>query len=303
MEREKRMEHRCCANCVYSSGSTHRKFSGFLTGFGVRLTCSNHPDSGGRLREVRPGGLCRHYRPKPADQPTGAIRRLTLANGQSVLVDAADYDWLSRYHWTMRRRLRHPARERQKYLHASRDHAAPPGKLVDHYDGCRQNNYRENLRLCTRQGEPCAIGPGISIPAPSSKGSSSTSSAASGLRRIFCEGEYFRSPLFADEADAARAYDRFAVELFGAFAYVNFPEDWPPARRAEVYAQKETVQAIRKRRAERAKKAKTKGKKAKGESKKAKGKGTSKKAKGKSRKQEAPGERRLGTPLPRTAAS
>ena len=49
----------------------------------------------------------------------------------------------------------------------------------------------------------------------------------------------------------ARAYDRLAVELFGVFAYVNSPEDWPPARREEVYARKEMVQAIRNRRAER----------------------------------------------------
>jgi hypothetical protein len=254
------MEHRHCANCVYSSGSTHRKFSGFLTGFGVRLTCSNHPDSGGRLQEVRPGGLCRHYRPKPLDQPTGAIRRLTLANGQFVLVDAADYDWLSKYNWTMRSgyATRH---ENGKVIFMHREiMQAPPGKFVDHIDGCRQNNYRSNLRFCDRK-ENLRNRPRHMNTFSQFKGVGYFKRCRKWYARIFCEGEYFRSPLLADEADAARAYDRFAVELFGAFAYVNFPEDWPPDRRAEVYAQKETVQAIRKRRAERAEKAKGKRKK------------------------------------------
>jgi hypothetical protein len=34
----------------------------------------------------------------------------------------------------------------------------------------------------------------------------------------------------------ARAYDRAAVERIGEFARLNFPEEWPPQRRAEVRA-------------------------------------------------------------------
>jgi transposase len=42
-----------------------------------------------------------------------------------------------------------------------------------------------------------------------------------------------------DEVAAARAYDRAAVAWFKEYARPNFPEEWPPERRAEVYAQRQ----------------------------------------------------------------
>jgi len=79
----------------------------------------------------------------------------------------------------------------------------------------------------------------------------------------------------SDEADAARAYDRRAVEVLSEFARLNFPREWPPERRAEARAQWE---ATRKKGTRRAKKKVTtakargkKGAKAKGKVAKAKG--------------------------------
>ena len=43
---------------------------------------------------------------------------------------------------------------------------------------------------------------------------------------------------FRNEIEAARVHDRKAVELMGESAQVNFAEEWPAERRAQVYAQR-----------------------------------------------------------------
>jgi len=40
---------------------------------------------------------------------------------------------------------------------------------------------------------------------------------------------------FADEVEAAQAYDRAAVQYFREFARLNLPEEWPQERRQKIY--------------------------------------------------------------------
>jgi hypothetical protein len=265
------MTKRCCANCVYSYCSLHAKLSGFLTGFGVRPLCSNHPEAPGRLRQVSAGGICRNYRPKPPApaQPRDTIRRIALAHGGFVLVDAADFEWLNRYRWTARGTGGYATRyEKGRMISMHREIMnAPRGMVVDHIDHNKQNNCRSNLRTCTRRQNVCNRVKRIGC-VSRFKGVLFNKLCGKWYAQAYLKHECFKTGFFADEVEAARAYDRLAVELFGAFAYLNFPEDWPPERRQEAYVKKENVQKIRRAKAERAKRREEKGKKAKGKTRK-----------------------------------
>ena len=99
---------------------------------------------------------------------------------------------------------------------------APKGTLVDHIDRNSLNNRRGNLRLCT---------PSQNI--LNTRGKKGTSKYKGvwwntkknkWLAMITSKGRHFHLGFFDEEIEAAKAYDRKAVELFGEFAYLNFPE-------------------------------------------------------------------------------
>jgi hypothetical protein len=76
---------------------------------------------------------------------------IPLSGGGYAWVDADDYEWLSRYHWRLVNG--YPCRidgKRAVLMHREITQA-PPGKVVDHVDGSRQNACRSNLRPCTHE--------------------------------------------------------------------------------------------------------------------------------------------------------
>jgi hypothetical protein len=196
--------------------------------------CANHPQWPGQLHDV-PGVPCRNYRPKPAEPP-GDIRRIPLGRGQYAYVDAADCEWLRQWNWRLHGGYA-TRYERGKRIFMHRQiMQAPKGKIVDHIDGNPRNNYRSNLRICT-PGEN-ARNMGKRTGATSRfKGVCWHRKAGKWCAVIKFEGRRIWLGYFDDEVEAARVYDRAAVELFGLFARPNFPEDWPVERRQEAHAQ------------------------------------------------------------------
>jgi hypothetical protein len=99
---------------------------------------------------------------------------------------------------------------------------APKGLVVDHINHNGLDNRRANLRLCTKQQNNC--------------NSRSFRHKTSNYKGVFKEkgSKKFRAyirfnkkpvhiGMFELEIDAAKAYDKKAKELFGEFAYLNFP--------------------------------------------------------------------------------
>jgi hypothetical protein len=185
-----------------------------------------------------PGVPCRNYQPKPAE-PQGDIRWIPLGDGRYAYVDAADYEWLRQWTWHAYPDGYAARNENGKKILMHRQIMQPPkGMVVDHIDANRANNCRFNLRVCTRQ-ENMHNKRKHSGSSSQFKGVGYLKRRRKWYARIWCMGERISLGNFDEEAEAARAYDRKAAELFGEYARLNFPEEWPPQRRTQAYAQRQ----------------------------------------------------------------
>lgn len=150
-----------------------------------------------------------------------------LTRGYTAVVDAADAPLVSRYTWYASESDdgRYYAKTGQGdgstiYLH--RLLMDFPPCEVDHWDGDTMNNRRSNLRRATSSQNIANRAPWSSRSLP--KGVYRTKTGRFEAKIAKGSGRYFLGVFDAPE-EAAKAYDKKASELFGAFARLNFPRD------------------------------------------------------------------------------
>lgn len=101
---------------------------------------------------------------------------------------------------------------------------APPGMLVDHRDRDGLNCTRANIRLATTAQNSYNKG----VPARSLSGFKGVGPdrfrPGFWVANIMKRNKRYPLGSFPTAEEAARAYDNAARELFGDFAYLNFPE-------------------------------------------------------------------------------
>ena len=161
-----------------------------------------------------------------------------------VLYDAEDEDKINKYKWKLRRdkskfyiyaHIPHPdggrfknGRQRQTALQLHRYiNNTPKGMDTDHINGNTMDNRKQNLRTCTR--------------AENSRNRNIAKNNTSGYKwvtlyktkkrpwraQINFENKSYYLGCFKDKEEAARAYDKKAIELHGEYASTNFPiEDY-----------------------------------------------------------------------------
>jgi len=237
------MPTKCCENCVYATraeGHWHRVMMRRFPG--LRL-CFNSVEAPGRMHEVRVDGVCRNYRKRhwppgqrcrPPEPPNDQIRYIPLTRGLYAIVDAEDYEKLSKYKWHARvdegRRTVYAARNVSYHKNGRRHNRAilmhreimnpPEGMVVDHINGNGINNRRCNMRVCTQfenthNNRPRKDGKSRFIGVDPHRDK--------WRARVCYKGRKHHVGLFDDQVEAAKARDRKALELFGEFARLNFP--------------------------------------------------------------------------------
>lgn len=148
------------------------------------------------------------------------FRTIPLTRGLEAIVDAADFEALAALRWHARPDGYAGGRiERRGALMHRVILSAPRGSAVDHIDGDRLNNRRGNLRITDASGNA------------RNRAARATASAYKGVRRSKMKwAAQIRNGsktdwlgTFANEEEAARAYDAAASLRFGSFARLNFP--------------------------------------------------------------------------------
>jgi hypothetical protein len=235
-----------CHNCMYSCCDPELWLRRSWAGQPLLPRCANHPCWPGQMHDVT-GIPCRNYRPKPVLPKGNDVRLIPLGDGCYAYVDAADYEWLNQWTWHQGWSGYAARGDGGKTILMHRQIMQPPeGMLVDHIDGNGGNNCRCNLRICTHQ--------------ENQRNMRKQKRAVSRFKGAFYDkrydrwysryrygGKYQFLGYFDTEIEAAQAYDLAAVQWFGEFANLNFPQDWPPQRRKEVCAQRDAMETKGKR--------------------------------------------------------
>lgn len=152
------------------------------------------------------------------------IRFIPLTKGYVAIVDADDYERLAQYKWQVSKARNNLYAARKQGGMTIKMHRqilnAPRHLYCDHINHNGLDNRKCNLRLCTPAQNTYNKRP---LPNSTSKykGVSWDRKARKWQAEIRHHSRTIHIGYFEYELDDAIAYDDYAIELFGEFAYLN----------------------------------------------------------------------------------
>lgn len=146
-----------------------------------------------------------------------------LNDGSYTLVDDEDYEFLSQFQWYKGQRGYAIARVTMHRLVRK----TPKDKLTDHINGNKLDNRKSNLRICSA-AQNLTNRPPDKTNISGFKGVSWSKKRNTWETTIKVKGRKSWIGYFSNPRHAAMAYDIWAKELHGEFAWLNFPleSDW-----------------------------------------------------------------------------
>lgn len=148
---------------------------------------------------------------------------ILLCGRDEVLLDASDYEEVSNYQWSIGNHgyATYGAGKEQVLLHRLIVHASDH-EIVDHKNRNKLDNRRSNLRICKAFENSINKGkyPGNNTYKGICKTIDGKWQAQIGINR---RQKYLGR--FDNDVEAAKAYDTAARELYGEYAYLNFPNE------------------------------------------------------------------------------
>lgn len=156
------------------------------------------------------------------------MKKIPLTQGKFAIVDDADYERLSKWKWradfkgyaVRERRLRDGVGGRTIRMHREIMEPAE-GLQVEHINGDKADNRRENLRVCTRAEN--ARNRRKNVNNTTGFKGVRRHSRQNGPRLWVAQVDLVYLGCYATAEEAARAYDEAALKLHGEFAQLNFP--------------------------------------------------------------------------------
>jgi hypothetical protein len=153
------------------------------------------------------------------------VKQIELSHGKFALVDDDDFERINQNKWKFNNRgyavrLTHQNKKWKTHSMHRVILNAEDGQIVDHKNGDRLDNRKENLRIAS-PSQNCWNSKLCINNTSGYKGVSLEKKTGKWNARIHINNKKIHLGAFENKHDAARMYNFWAIDLFGEFAQLN----------------------------------------------------------------------------------